>query len=378
MGILQALRLRRPAVPVATASTDPILWGTSAGGLDPEIAAAFGYYVGETTAITRRQAMKIPAVKRGRNVICGTIAQLPLIERGPGVDAEGNPGAGLGDRVDRQLWTQPDPTTTLAYSLAWIVDDLVFYPCAWLRVTGRDVDDWPATWERLSRDRVRVVGRQVFVDGVKQEDRDLIRIDGLDEGLLCDAGESLATLRLLNSAARRFAKLDVPLGILKLIEGAPELTQTQIDTLLDAWETARATRTTAFMNASVGYDTVDLDADRIQMTDGRQYGVAEVARLMNLPPRALNAATASPLTYSTSVSERRELLDMSLSLYMAPIAQRLSMSDVCRPGHAVSWDVSNWLTGDAADVIKSGAEAITAGIYDADEVRQQLGKGPRQ
>lgn len=367
MGILQKLGLTKAVDAPATASTaDPILWGTSAAGLDPEVAAAFGYFTDPATdVVSRREAMRIPAVRRGRNVICATIALLPLVQLDP-----------AGAPRERTLWTQPDPRTTRLYVLAWLVDDLLFNGVAWLRVTGRDVNDWPATVERVQRERIRIHAGRAYVDGLPVEDRDLIRIDGPDEGILLDGGPTLRTLILLNQAARRFAKLDVPLGLLRLVEGAPELSRDQINTMLDDWEDARRQRTTAYLNGAVTYEGVELDADRIQLTDGRQYGVAEVARLMNLPPRALNAATASPLTYSTSEGERRDLLDMSLSPYLEAIAQRFCLSDVCPPGDVVKFDPTNWLTGTAAEVIDAGVKAIGAGIYVVDEVRDQLGKAP--
>lgn len=365
MGILQALRLAKAADPAPTVP-DPILWGTAAGGLDPEVAEAFGYFTDPAVdTVSRREAMRVPAVRRGRNVLAATIALLPIVQ----TDAAGRV-------VDRALWVQPDPRTTRLYVLAWLVDDLIFNGVAWLRVTGRDAFGWPATVERVQRERIRIMRGTVYVDGVATPDLDLIRIDGPDEGILVDGGPTLRTLILLNQAVRRMAKLDVPLGVLRLVEGATELTRDQIVELLDDWEDARLKRNTAYLNGAVTYQQVELDADRIQLTDGRQLGVADVARLMNLPPRALNAATASPLTYSTSEGERRDLLDQSLSPYMEAITQRLCLSDVCPPGDVVKFDPSKWLTGTAAEVVETGVKAIGASIYTVDEVRDQLGKAP--
>ena len=77
MGILRALRLvddvTRP-VPTATASAFPSPLTT----LPTDVAAAFGISAGTIETVTRAEAMSVPAVRRGRSIIAGSIGALPL------------------------------------------------------------------------------------------------------------------------------------------------------------------------------------------------------------------------------------------------------------------------------------------------------------
>lgn len=370
----------------------PLMHATSfpspltAADLDPAAAAAFGVYLDADT-ITRREAMRVPAVRRGRAIIAGTIGAMSWrVMRGA-------------DPVERTLITQPNPDTTSQFIWTWVVDDLLFNGLSWLRVIDREADRFPRYVERITRDRVLVVDetdprtgarvQRVHVDGAHVPDRDLIRIDGPDEGVLTYGATTIRTCLLLEAAVRKFARLDVPLGYLTPAEGATELSteagtagdgtdRSEVDALLDEWEAARAHRTTAFLNRAVTYSTVMFDAQRVQLSEARQHQATEVARLMNLPPRYVNAPQASGMTYSSTESDRRDLLDTTLQQYITAITQRLSMGDVTPRGNRVIPDVWSWLRGDTATVIKAGADAITAGIMDAAEVRTEwLGLSPR-
>ena len=75
--------------PVTTAAagspTRPVPVGTAATSegalrrLDPVAAHAFGIGDGTGESVDRATAMRVPAVRRGRNLIAGTIGGLPLV-----------------------------------------------------------------------------------------------------------------------------------------------------------------------------------------------------------------------------------------------------------------------------------------------------------
>jgi len=351
----------------------------SIADLDPAAAAAFGFSP-DTETVTRREAMRVPAVRRARAIIAGTIGSMTWqCRRGH-------------ELVDRALCRQPSPDVTPQFVWTWTVDDLLFYGVSWWRVLDRDAEDYPSAVERVVRERVRVdqsEGR-VYIDGEHVPDRDVIRFDGPDEGVLEYGATTLRTCLLLEAAVRKFARLDVPLGYLRPAEGAEELSgepgtanpadptdeRSEIDALLDEWESARARRSTAFLNRAVEYQTVMFDAQRVQLSEARQQQSMEVARLTNLPPRYVNAPQASGMTYTNTESDRRDLLDTSLDQYVTAIAQRLSMGDVTPRGQRVAPDVLSWLRGDTAAVITAGAQAIDAGVMTPEEVRTDWLKMP--
>jgi phage portal protein BeeE len=381
VGIRAALRLARSAE-LTTAAT---LGGgdvAQVSNLPTEVAQAFGINV-VTDLVDRRTAMSIPAVRRGRQVIAGTIGALPLIAR--------RDRAGQVDHIERPLLVQPDPNTTRQHVLTWTVDDLIFGGISWWRVTSRDNDGYPLTAERLHPSRVTVVigtdgEASVYVDGRPANDADMIRFDGPDEGVIVYGGRALRTAIMLEEAVRRFATLDVPLGYLSPEDGAEELstlpgtgnpddptdTRSEVDVLLDSWESARAKRTTAYLNRAIKYDTVQFDAERIQLADARQHQAAELARLLNLPPRYVNAPQASAMTYSTTESDRRDLVDTTLAPYLAAIEQRLSMGDVTPRGTVVLFDLTDFLRGDTLQALQAAQIAVNLRAMNPLEVRSRV------
>lgn len=340
--------------------------------LDPAAAVAFGINV-ETERVTRTEAMRVPAVRRGRALIAGTIGTLPLVAwRRRGDD-------GL-EPDRRQLVEQLDPTTTPAYTLTWTVDDLLFHGVSWWRVTARDWTGYPSAVQRLTRDRVEIdlVRRRVYVDGQLVTDRDLIRFDGPDEGVLEYGGPTIRLAAALSRAGYMTATDDVPTGVLRPVEGSPELDAAGINKLLTEWETARRQRRTAYLNRAVDYSTVAYDAQRRQLTEQAREVASDLARLLNLPASRIGAPQGSGMTYSNTEADRRDLVDTTLRQYLEPIAQRLSMPDVTPRGHGVTFDLTAYLRGTTAELVAAGAQAVEAGFTDAAEVRTQwLGLPPR-
>lgn len=388
MGILSRLgrwQLDDGVGPMATAATG-ILGGATglpvhrqAANLPAEVRAAFGLV--EPEAVDRATAMTIPAVRRGRQVIAGTIGALPLVAHRTRPD-------GLVEDVTelRPLLVRPDRNTTRQHVLTWTVDDLLFRGVAWWLVRDRDAQGYPVDVERVAAERVLVdTGRgQVLVDGRARADDELVRFDGPDEGVLAYGGRSLRTSLLLEEAVRRFARLDLPLGVLKLAEGAAELStepysggiegdpRSEVDLLLDSWEQARRERTTAYLNRAIDYSATQFDAQKTQLAEARQHQAAEVARLLNLPPRYVNAPSASGMTYSNTESDRRDLVDTTLAPYLAAIEQRLSLGDVTPRGTVVRVDLTQLLRGDTLTALQGAEIAQRLGATVPSETRARV------
>lgn len=365
---------------LATASTQVLSSPLTLSALDPAIASAFGLNTA-SDHVSRREAMSVPAVRRARSIIAGTIGTFDWQQlRGDEV-------------VSSPLLTQPDPNATAQWVYTWTVDDLMFGGVAWWFVTARDFRGYPVAAVRVARERVAVQfegGRwRAYLDGREVPDRDLIRFDGPDEGILATGATTLRTAIMLEQATRRFARLDVPLGYLTPAEGAKNLStapgsaglgedddRSEVDLLLDTWEDARQSRTTAYLNTATRYETVQLDARQIQLAEAKQEQAAEVARMCNLPPRYVNAPQASGMTYATTEGDRRELYDLTLRQYATAIAQRLSMGDITPHGNRVAPDVLSWLQGDLKAVLDAGQVGIATGVLSPEEVRTRWLKLP--
>lgn len=367
MGLRTALRLVS-----ATAELVPVPSPATVESMPAEIAAAFGMPAVGDDHVTRLEALSVPAVRRGRAIIAGTLGTLPLVAL----------RAGTAERVRRALLEQPDPNTTAQYMLTYTLDDLLFYGVAWWQVTAREAVSvglgYPTAARRLAPGQVSVEERTgvVRVDGVPVDDRDVIRFDGPDEGLLRHGARTLRTCLLLEEAVRRFARLDVPLGVLRQAEGSPAMTDEQVEGLLQAWEDARRRHTTAFLNKALTYESEQFDAERIQLAEARQYQNAEVARLLNLPGRYVGASEGDSLTYSNAESARRDLVDTSLAPWICAVEQRLTMPDVTPRGQLVRFDLSTFVRGDTATAMQAAEVAIRAGVLTAAEVRADLFNRP--
>lgn len=389
MGILSRLggwRLDDGVAERATAATVLLGGGgdvAQVADLPPAIAAAFGLGISET--IDRATAMKIPAVRRARQAVCGTIGSQRLLAHRYNLD-----GSVDDVTADRRVLQQPDPSTTLQYVLTWTVDDLFFHGVSWWRKTARDERRYPTAVERITRDRIGIdwARGKVRIDGVEVDDDDLIRFDGPDEGILAYGGPTLTTTKMLEDAVRKFAKLDVPVGALKNQEGADVLSnvpgscgidgddRSQIDWLLDQWEAARRTRNTAYLG-NLEYDTYQLDAEKTQLAEARQQQRIDTANLCNVPPRVVNAPSNDSMTYSTTQAERADLIDMSLAGFVVAVEQRLSLGDVTPRGTLVRVDLGRFLQGDTKTALENAKTAVELGAMDAAEVRTDvLGRTP--
>jgi hypothetical protein len=349
--------------------------------LPPGVAAAFGLLT--DARITREEAMRVPTVRRARSVICGTIGAQPLVAHRTNPDGQ---VVDVTDESERRLLRQPNPNTTLQYELTWTVDDLWFRGVSWWRITGRDATRFPSSAERIAPERIRLDFQRmrVYVDGEWVPDADLIRFDGPDEGLLSYAGSTLSTSRQLEAAVRRLASGDVPLGILKLAEGASELDATpgsaapltgvagdrrsEVDLLLEGWNQARQDGSWAYMNRAIDAQPFQKDAREQQLAESRQQQRVDEANVCNVPPRVVNAPVSQPMTYTNALAERADLIDTSLLGYLVAIEQRLSLGDVTPRGTVVRFDLTRYLQGDTL----SALQAMTP-----DEVRTDvLGRVP--
>jgi HK97 family phage portal protein len=174
----------------------------------------------------------------------------------------------------------------------------------------------------------------------------LIVFSGLDEGVLNRAGRTIRAAQELEKAAELYAKEPVPTMVLK--SNGTNLTPERITKLLESWKVARNTRATAFLNADVELNALGFDPAKLQLNEARMYVSLELARAVGIPASFLSAETTS-MTYSTTVMERKALIDFSLRNILTPIEQRLSAADFVPNGVEVRFDIDDFLRGSALE-----------------------------
>lgn len=341
MGIrdIFATRSVQTVMPTAGADVAASMPVTSLDSLTP-------FFGGVNTA-TREEAMSVPTVARGRNIICSSIASIGLevIDRSTGMEIE--------DGTPRVIRT-PDPRVPGSATYVWTCEDLLFYGYAYWQVTELFSDTYRVrSVQRVSPARVTIQTNSLateieyyMVDGSPVPNSgigSLVVFNGNDEGLLNRAGKTIRTGAELERAAAMYAREPVPSMVLK--SNGTALPADRIAKLLDSWGTARRNRSTAFLNADVTLDAVGFDPEKLQLNQARSYVSTELARALGIPAYYVDAETGSSMTYSNATTQRQTLLDFSLIPLMTSISERLSMPDFVPQSQRVEYDLSDYLRG---------------------------------
>jgi hypothetical protein len=202
--------------------------------------------------------------------------------------------------------------------------------------------------------------------------RDVIKFygDGMG-GWLSNGATAINTAAALEAATLNYSEYPMPTVILK--NTGADLPAAQVDLLLDAWEEARTNRASAYLNSSIEAKNMGWSARDLALVEARNESAIQIARLANLDPTWVGAAVAgSSMVYSNRVDLYRQLLDISLRPVMDNITHRLSMPDVTPRGHAVRFDTSGFLRGNAADLGALVSQLVPLDVLTPDEARQVI------
>jgi len=286
--------------------------------------------------LSRKDAMSVPSVARARNLICGTIASIPLeyykISTGEEVAAP---------RWIRQLAkNQPSFVT-----LTWIVDSLLFYGISYLRVTERYAEDGrPAAFEWIANARVTfttdiegIMVTQYYVDAAPIDMNDIVTIQGFDEGVLERGSRTIQAAIDVERAAAQNSANPQPAGFLK--NSGADLPAAEVSGLLAAWKRARQNNSTAYLTSTLDYSPVAFSPKDMLYNEAIQNLSTQIARLCNVPAYYLSADQNTSLTYSNVTDERKSFLSQSLQPFITAIESRLSMDDISTAGHEVRFDI---------------------------------------
>lgn len=341
MGIrdIFATRSVQTVTPTAGADVAASMPVTSIDSLTP--------FFGGVNTVTREEAMSVPTVARGRNIICSSIASIGLevIDRTTGMEIE--------DGTPRVIRT-PDPRVPGSATYVWTCEDLLFYGYAYWQITELFSDTYRVrSVQRVSPARVTIQTNSMateieyyMVDGSPVPNSgigSLVVFNGNDEGLLNRAGKTIRTGAELERAAAMYAREPVPSMVLK--SNGTALPADRIAKLLDSWGVARRNRSTAFLNADVTMEAVGFDPEKLQLNQARSYVSTELARALGIPAYYVDAETGSSMTYSNATTQRQTLLDFSLIPLMTSISERLSMPDFVPQSQRVEYDLSDYLRG---------------------------------
>lgn len=347
-----------PAAGLAEGATHPNI--VAAMGSGGPYAALFG---GHTP---RAYACGVPAIRRGLLVIAGTIASLPLTRK-------------RGDKLLELGWLErPEPGgVSVSKSVDSLVRDLVLYRFAWWAVTRRDSLGFPVEVVRLDPEWVtatfkpgteQIEAVHAVYEGAEVAAEDLIRFDGPDAGLLACGAETIGLAHRLEEAAARYATPEIPTGVIES-ESQYDMSNPEIDKLLDRWENARRTRNTAFLGRGTKYRNILSTPEALQLVQAREECAVQLARLLGLPPHYVGAKSGDSMTYMNITAQRHDLIEIALAPYLDAIENTLSLPTVSPRGQQIAFDRNGFLRANRAERATIWATLTGAGIAAPSEAR---------
>ncbi|WP_027934560.1 phage portal protein [Amycolatopsis thermoflava] len=331
------------------------------------------------TPVTRALALSVPAVLRGRNLLC-SIATLPLVTRDK-------------DRmlVRSSLLEQIDPNVANVVTLAQTVEDLVFDAISWWQITDRLADGFPRSAVHVDVNTVslnpppgarqlrtlpsgqQLPGGVVWVNGQPVPGQDMIRFDSPNPPLLGAAARAIRRAILFDRASSMYASDPRPQDYFTPAENADPIEDDEVEEILDDWEAARRERATAYVPAALKYQTVNAPTPaELQLVELKKEATIEIANALGLDAEDLQVSTTSR-TYANATDRRRDRINDVLAMYMRAVTDRLSMNDVTRRGQKVEFNLDDYLKANATERWNTYQTGLTTRVLTVPEVREMEG-----
>lgn len=287
-------------------------------------------------SITRELALEVPSVARARNLICSTIASMPLeLYR-----------KSTGEELGKPVWLdQPAINQPRSVTIAYTVDSLLMYGFAiWLIKSRYQEDGRPASFEWIPNTLVNPYysgdGHTIegyYIDQVFYTNDDVVTFQSLNDGILTTGARVIRAALDLEIASSVAASTPMPSGYLK--NSGADLPPSEVQGLLAAWKNARAQRSTAYLTSTLEYNAVSFSPKEMLYNEAKQEYATQVARLCNIDAFYLSADANNSMTYSNLLDSRKQFVSLTLQPFISAVEDRLSMNDVTANGNQVRFDL---------------------------------------
>jgi len=324
--------------------------------------------------VSRKDAMSVPSVARARNLICGTVASIPLEYY----------NKRTGEVMAAPRWiSQLSKNQPSFITLNWLVDSLLFYGVAYLRVTERYAEDGrPSAFEWIANTRVTyttdlegIMITQYYVDIQPIDMNDIVTIQGLDEGVLERAGRTIQSAIDINKAASVASATPMSSGILK--NTGADLPPAEVSGLLSAWKRSRQNNSTAYLTSTLEFQSTQFSPKDMMYNEAIQNLSTEIARAMNVPAYYLSADQNTTMTYANVQDERKQFYALSIEPYIQAIQSRLSMDDISTSGHEVRFAVfDTFLKNDPLVELQVVEKLLTLGLITTEQAMEMTDLTP--
>jgi len=201
----------------------------------------------------------------------------------------------------------------------------------------------------------------------------VIRFDGAQPGILAYGARTILTALAIESAARRFADVDIPAGV--LTNQGTEVSDDEGRDIVASFEEARQTHSVAFLQ-SVTYERTDINPHDLQLIEARAIAATDCTRLFNVPVAMVGASpsgNATALLYQNLDATLALFVSNAVAPHLRVIEQTLSLPAVTPNGQRVAFDVQAFLRSDPAAAAAYALDLYNADLITRDEARGFLG-----
>jgi HK97 family phage portal protein len=298
--------------------------------------AFYGYNNYYPAAVSRQMALSVPAIKRCRDLICGTIASIPLEYY----------KKSTGEHIAPPRWVeQPSKSQPRFETLYYTLDSLLMFGVSYWRITETYQEDGRmANAEWIGNGRVSFETdpmshyiTQYYVDGIP------VPMSGLgslitfqkDEGILSTGARTIQAAVDVQKAAAIAASTPMASGILK--NTGADLPPAEVSGLLSAWKRSRQNNSTAYLTSTLEFQGTQFSPKDMLYNEAIQNLATECARLCSVDPYYVSASQNTTMTYANVQDERKQMVAFTLQPYVSAIEARLSMDDISTAGHYVKF-----------------------------------------
>jgi HK97 family phage portal protein len=324
--------------------------------------------------VSRHDAMTVPSVARARNLICGTVASIPLEYY----------KTSTGEVIAPPRWIKQLSKNQPSFiTLSWIVDSLLFYGVSYLLITERYAEDGrPASFEWVANSRITfttdlegIMVTQYYMDMNPVSMNDIVTIQGFDEGVLDRSGRTIQAAIDVDRAAALNSANPQPAGFLK--NSGADLPPNEVQGLISAWKRARQNNSTAYLTSTLDYSPVSFSPKDMMYNEAVQNLSTQIARAMNVPAYYLSADQNTTMTYANVQDERKQFYALSIEPYIQAIQSRLSMDDISTSGHEVKFCVGDtFLKQDPLVEIQVLEKLLSLGLITTEQAMQMTDLTP--
>ena len=366
MGILSALRLVKDEPALLENQYAPAVMN-SVYGLGNLSDYGLGY---DNAGIDLNSALQVPTVSKCAQLICGTIAGIPLelINKK------------TGERLGLPVWCeQPDIRQPRSVTISYTVRSLLFNQVAYWEVLQTYSDDGrPARFAWVQNDRVtpklNARGTEVEYYTVDNTVRpmsgvgSLITFQSLQPGVLATGGRTIRAALDLEKAAAIAAQTPIASGYIK--NAGADLPEAQVQGILAAWKAARSSRGTAFLTSTLSYETASFSPKDMMYGEAKSDLSTEICRLMNVPAYMASSDQNKSQTYQNILEARKDFYAYSLAPYVCAIEDRLSMNDITNAANIVRFaSDTTFLRADSATRLATIEKMLALELITLDQAK---------